>query len=244
VTANTIRLDENGEPKPGLGGLPELISVVVPVDEVTIIDDWHVAGLRGTGSMSFAMDGVIVPGHRTFPFFAPSRVDDPKFRVPALTLVAPAFAGIAVGLAERVLDEVLALLPTRIVPPTFQPASADPVIQHTVGRVLGAIRGARESTRAVFGRQVERLRSADLSELSVFERCEIHHQTVWAANTCRDAVDELFRLAGASSVYESSVIQRIWRDINVLNQHLYLRGTQHENAGKLALGIDVVNPMI
>ncbi|KAA8889079.1 hypothetical protein F3087_08835 [Nocardia colli] len=245
VMANTVLLDADGAPKAGAGGLPELVSVVVSAEEVSIIDDWHVAGLRGTGSMSFALDDVYVPARRTFPFFAPSRLQESKYRLPLFSLLAPGFAGVAVGTAEHALDEVLAVLPTRVGPPKFQPASEDPVIQRTVGRAQAAIRAARESTRAVFDTYVDRrLRGDDLSLLPVAGRCELHQQAVWAANTCRDTVDDLFRIAGASAIYESSPIQRLWRDINVLNQHLYLRDTQHENAGKLALGIDVVNPTI
>ncbi|MFI6169878.1 acyl-CoA dehydrogenase family protein [Nocardia sp. NPDC051052] len=245
VMANTVLLDEDGAPKPGPGGPPELVSVVVPAEQVSIIDDWHVAGLRGTGSMSFALDDVYVPARRTFPFFAPSHLVEPKYRLPLFSLLAPGFAAVAVGAAEHALDEVLAVLPTRVGPPTFQPASEDPVIQRTVGRAQAAIRAARESTRAVFDTYVDRrLRGEDLSRLPVAERCELHQQAVWAADTCRDTVDELFRIAGASAIYESSPIQRIWRDITVLNQHLYLRDVQHEHAGKIALGIEVVSPTI
>lgn len=218
VMANTVLLDADGAPKVGVGGLPELVSVVVPAEEVSIIDDWHVAGLRGTGSMSFALDDVYVPARRTFPFFAPSRLADAKYRLPLFSLLAPGFAGVAVGTAEHALDEVLAVLPARVGPPTFQPASEDPVIQRTVGTAQAAIRAARESTRAVFDTYVDRrLRGEDLSRLAVADRCEPHQQAVWAAGTCRDAVDHLFRIAGASAIYESSPIQRLWRDINVVN---------------------------
>ncbi|MFD6157142.1 acyl-CoA dehydrogenase family protein [Nocardia sp. NPDC060256] len=245
VMANTVLLDEDGAPKPGADGLPELISVVVPTEQVNIIDDWHVAGLRGTGSMSFTLDDVFVPARHSFSFFAPSHLEDAKYRLPLFSLLAPGFAGVAIGMAEHALDEVRAVLPNRVGPPKFQPASEDPVIQRIVGRAQAAIRGARESTRAVFDTYVDRrLRGADMSQLSVADRCELHQQVVWAAETCRDAVDDLFRIAGASAMYETSPIQRIWRDINVLTQHLYLRDTQHEHAGKFALGLDVVNPTI
>ena len=49
VLANVIVLDDAGAPKPGIGGLPDIQMVVVRHDDVTVIDDWHVAGLRGTG---------------------------------------------------------------------------------------------------------------------------------------------------------------------------------------------------
>ncbi len=57
-------------------------------------------------------------------------------------------------------------------------------------------------------------------------------------------VNELFPLGGASSIYEPGLLQRAWRDLNVLMQHLYLRPTNHTIAGKVALGFDVVAPLV
>ena len=245
VMVNALRLDESGAPRPGGNGLPEIVSSAVRCDDVTIVDDWFVAGLRGTGSMSVTMQGMAVPEHRTFGFFSPSVIDEPKYRVSPLMLVGPMFAGMALGLTQRALDEVLGLLPTRIGPPTFEPASMDPVVQSAVGRSVAAVRGALESTRAVLGKVDARIEAGeDLADASIHDRAEVHHHIVWAAAICREAIDQLFRLGGASSIYEPGVLQRTWRDVNVLCQHLYLREANHTIAGKLALGVDVVAPLL
>src|SRR5581483_6714922 len=39
--------------------------LLVPMGEIEIIDDWHVLGLRGTGSRSLLQHDVFVPVHRT-----------------------------------------------------------------------------------------------------------------------------------------------------------------------------------
>ena len=142
VLANVIVLDDAGVPRPGVGGLPDMQTVLVRHDEVTIIDDWHVAGLRGTGSMTFTMDAVTVPESRCFPFLGRPTIDDPTYQLPIISGVGPGFAGIAIGLAQRALDEVVAVLPTRVGPPTFEPASADPLNQHAVGRAHAATRAS------------------------------------------------------------------------------------------------------
>lgn len=246
VLANTVLLDGSGAPRPGDSGFPEIVSVVVRSEEVTIEDDWHVAGLRGTGSMTFTMADVTVPEHRTFSLFGPSQIDEPKYRLPTMTLVGPSFAAIAVGLAQRALDEVLELLPARVgPPPAGEPASADPVNQRIVGQSLAAVRGALESTKSVCARYDGRIAADEnLTELSLAERAELHQHALWVAETCRGAVNELFRLGGGSSIYEPGVLQRVWRDLNVLTQHLYLRQTTHTTAGKIALGLDVAAPFL
>src|SRR5262245_49207154 len=114
VVANVIALDDAGVPRPGIGGLPEIQTVVVRQEDVSLIDDWHVAGLRGTGSMTFTMESVTVPQSRCFPFFGRATIDDPKYQLPIISGVAPGFASLAVGLAQRALDEVTLVLPTRV----------------------------------------------------------------------------------------------------------------------------------
>jgi len=243
--ANVIVTDADGTPRPGIGPLPEIRAVVVPTPDVTVIDDWHVAGLRGTGSMSFTLDGMKVPEHRTFAFLGTGVIDEPKYRLSPFPLIASGFAAIAVGIAERVIDEISALLPTRVGPPTFQPASLDAVSQASLGRAIASVRGARESSRAVYARYDARIADGDdLRDLPMADRVEVRQQTIWAAETCQAAVNDLFRLAGASSIYEPGTIQRSWRDINVLAQHVFLRPLAHEFAGKVALGVDFAFPLI
>ena len=244
VLANVIVLDDAGAPKPGIGGLPDIQSVVVRHDDVTLIDDWHVAGLRGTGSMTFTMEGVTVPESRCFPFFGRASIDEPKYQLPIISAVGPAFGSLAVGLAQRALDEVLAVLPSRVGPPSFEPASADPLNQLAVGRAQAAIRAALASSRAIYAGYDDRAtRGEDLSGISLAERAELHQHTVWVAETCQAVVNDLFRLGGASSIYEPGILQRVWRDINILNQHLYLRGSNHRTAGEVLLGFEVPNPL-
>src|ERR1700761_2625713 len=38
---------------------------LVPMNQIEIMDDWHVLGLRGTGSCSLLLNDVFVPEHRT-----------------------------------------------------------------------------------------------------------------------------------------------------------------------------------
>jgi alkylation response protein AidB-like acyl-CoA dehydrogenase len=55
----------------------------------------------------------------------------------------------------------------------------------------------------------------DVDDLPLADRAEIHQQVAWAAETFVAAVNELFRLAGASGIYDGHVVRRCWRDANV-----------------------------
>src|ERR1700744_6221288 len=43
-------------------GFGRMVVFLTPKAEVEVIDNWHVAGLQGTGSLDFSIDGVFVPG--------------------------------------------------------------------------------------------------------------------------------------------------------------------------------------
>ena len=192
----------------------------------------------------FARESVTVPESRCFPFFGRASIDEPKYQLPIISAVGPAFGSLAVGLAQRALDEVLAVLPSRVGPPSFEPASADPLNQLAVGRAQAAIRAALASSRAIYAGYDDRAaRGEDLSGISLADRAELHQHTVWVAETCQAVVNDLFRLGGASSIYEPGILQRVWRDINILNQHLYVRGSNHRTAGEVLLGFEVPNPL-
>ena len=83
---------------------------VLPVEQATLIDNWDVLGLRGTGSIDYTIDSVFVPGelHATSP--------RPRRRAVAATSTASGIIGFAeichsgwaIGVGRRILDELVA----------------------------------------------------------------------------------------------------------------------------------------
>jgi alkylation response protein AidB-like acyl-CoA dehydrogenase len=52
------------------------------------------------------------------------------------------------------------------------------------------------------------------------------------------AVDLMYHLGGGSSVYQSSALQRCFRDVHVATQHIMVAQPTYEMVGKVMLGID------
>lgn len=72
-----------GDPNPALAGLPPLRQFILPVSDVTILDTWHVGGLRGTGSTEIEAHDVFVPNERAILiFFSPPRNPAPSTACP------------------------------------------------------------------------------------------------------------------------------------------------------------------
>ena len=128
------------------------ISVIVPRDEVRVIDDWYVAGLRGTGSCSFELTDTFVPNSRAYGFYGPFATDDLRHRVPVFTVIAAPFTALAVAFAQRALREVITSLPGRRWPPMFHPMAEEPTVQRIVGSAMAAVRAAEITSRSLLGK--------------------------------------------------------------------------------------------
>jgi alkylation response protein AidB-like acyl-CoA dehydrogenase len=80
---------------------------VLPVERVTLIDNWDVLGLRATGSIDYRIDNVFVPDGYTHP----ALVDVPKrggslYRIGVIGFAIMCHSGWACGIGRRALDEI------------------------------------------------------------------------------------------------------------------------------------------
>ena len=60
-----------------------------------------------------------------------------------------------------------------------------------------------------------------------------------AVATAARAVDIAYRLGGGTSLYETSVLQRCFRDVHATTQHIVLGYANYELAGQVMLGVPV-----
>ena len=60
---------------------------------------------------------------------------------------------------------------------------------------------------------------------------------VHAATSCAQAVDIVYTLGGATSVYTTSRLERCFRDVHVVSQHVAVSPLQWERAGRYFLGL-------
>jgi indole-3-acetate monooxygenase len=103
---------ENGTPRLLAGGRPEARMVVMPADRVELIDSWHAAGLKGTGSGDMAVKNLAVPlDHSVNLAMDPPVETGPLYLFPVFGLLALGIAGVASGNARAALDALQAGFP-------------------------------------------------------------------------------------------------------------------------------------
>jgi len=215
---------------------------VVPVEEVTVHDTWHVAGLRGTGSCDFSVRDHFVPEAFTWDMaHARPRRGGALYRLGMPAFVANEHAAFALGVARRALDAVTTLATTKARGLMPSVLARRPTFQRFVGAAALRLRAAR--ALAVEAHEAAWATVSTGGAPTPRQHAELRAVAVHATEAALEVVSGSFRYAGGSALYESSVLQRCLRDLNAAAQHFMVSDSAYENLGQFALGDPDAEPM-
>lgn len=225
-------------------GAPELFSLLIPRGDYRIVDDWHTVGLSGTGTCSVELTDVFVPAHRILSFAAQQdgttvggvQHGDPMYRTP-LDATWPAYlAAPALGAARGVVAAWIERTRKRNHAYTRVPAAGEFQKQFRLGEAEARIDGADQLLRRALVSVVE----AAATEQDIAEvRSRNRRDFAVSVRMCVEAVESIFLASGASSLAQSSAIQRHWRDVHAVAQHAMFEYERSVSAwGRRRLGVD------
>ena len=233
-------------------GEPYLAGVQVPREELKSLDDWHVAGMCGSGSNSVALvrDELLVPAHRLVPMAeisAGTRANGlagSLWKTPTLAWAFSTMAGMSIGLAEGVLHRFLQRSAGRPIRGTaYKDQLEAPLTHRVLAEVHLKLRAAKLMTRAnaaAADRMGERAMTAtppEPEELQEFN-ARVLLEAAEAARVCADAIELMQRNSGSSAIQLAEPIQRAWRDARVVTLHGALNfEALAENYGRLVAGL-------
>jgi indole-3-acetate monooxygenase len=228
---------ESGTPRLRTDGRPETRALFLPVGDCQILDTWYTAGLRGTGSHDWQIDDVFVPEHRSFQLsFDHAQVEPGALSLRNFKPYADAHvAAVALGIARCAIDSFKRLATTK----TPLLATSTLATQHTVHERFGRAEALLRSARAFLYETMRELPrspnwSAEVSdELSAPVRLASAH----AAQNAAEVVDLMYTSAGTSSIYASSQLERCFRDVHVVTQHIGVAPSNIEMVGQYLLGL-------
>ena len=93
---------------------PDFQVMVFPTSQAQIHDNWHAAGLKGTGSWAFSVTDIFVSEEFMWdPLNQKPKRGGPLYRIPPPGFVTNEHAGFALGTGRRALDEVVELAKTK-----------------------------------------------------------------------------------------------------------------------------------
>lgn len=216
--------------------------ILVPRSDVTLMNDWEVAGLAATGSQDIVLTNVFVPPHRRLS--AASVIngtthgrqlhDDPFYRVPFFVPAAMGIVAAVIGMAEGMVEEFTRQTAQRYTiagrkasEAGFNQAKvAEADVNVAVARLL--LRDAAARVR----RWGEESVPTDPNELLRPRR-----DYAFATRLMAKTAQELYSSAGAGGAFLANPIQRFARDIFVGSSHVGLNWDDAaEAAGRARLG--------
>lgn len=223
---------------------PMPVMALVPINELQIVDDWHTAGLRGTGSITTIAEDLFVPAARVMPLGAvltqqsasKQNAESPIYRPPLLPVAAASSVGTVVGLAKGAQETFFERLPGRKITYTSYESQQEAPVTH-----LRVAEAAMKVDEAEF----HALRLADLVDSkgvsgepwSMPERVRARADMGMACRLAKEAVDIYAMSSGGTSIYSDVPIQRIQRDVQAVNLHALMNpNTNAELYGRVLCG--------
>ncbi len=222
-----------------LGGscaAPEPRMMLFPQSAARFADDWETVGLRGTGSDSYAVEGLFVPEKYCFRFGdAPhAHAPGPLYRMPFDAMWGAGFASVALGVARGMMDALLALAGDKTPRAGRQRLAETAAVQSAVGHAEGALRAARALLREAVG---DAFTEAEKGEVTVEARIGVRLAATHAFRAARTAAETLYHLAGTHAVFASGGFERRMRDMHTISQHVHGREQHAEVVGRWLLGL-------
>lgn len=227
-------------------GEPYPIMALVPLSDLLVVDDWHTAGLKGTGSISTVARDLFIPQERVLPLpvvlqgqsMSKANAESPIYRVPLLPTAAASSAGTILGLARAAKDAFLNRLPNRKITYTAYESQREAPLTH-----LQVAEATQKVDQAEF--HAHRLattvdtKGIEGSEWKLEERARARADLGTVVKLAKEAVDIFATASGGSSIYLDVPIQRISRDINAVHQHALMHpNTNAELYGRVLVGLE------
>lgn len=223
----------------------EMMLAVVPMSEITIVDDWYTMSLKGSASNSLEIKNVFIPEKYvvnqdmkqagSLPVELKGRYKYKPF-VQVITSITTGISAI-LGLARGAVEYFIEKAPHKGITMTVHTSQAAVGhIQYKVG--LAAMKV--ESAHLHISRTIDNLerRVQNTEQFSLKEMAQLQTDMTYAAMLCWEAVDLLMAESGGSVIADSNRLSQIFRDIRGGSNHaLTTASTGLELYGRVLMGM-------
>jgi alkylation response protein AidB-like acyl-CoA dehydrogenase len=214
---------------------PIVMSLLFPATSARILDDWTPIGLRGTGSCSYTVDDIFIPegfsGTRELP--EAHRDEAPLYAFTQQGLYAVGVAGVAHGLADRMLEEFIDLAKSKS-PRGIGRLADKEQVQHEVAVSFAQLKSSRtwllETIRDIYRR------APCVGAIDIDDRARLRLACSHAIQMAVEVGDKVYRAAGVSAIFPGSPFERRFRDLHTLSQQIQSRLAHFQSVGDVLLG--------
>ena len=232
ISGALTEIDGNGNPVEN----STMTRVFFRPDEVDIQDNWHVTGLRGSGSSDFIATDVWVPATRAIRINRSGAfIDEPVLRLPLFGVLSSPMGAIALGMAQACVDEVATVAQTKTPNGSRRTLATRPLVHFQFANSWTELRAAR----ALFYQALDDAwEKALVGETDLEDRVAVRTANYHAIQTAAAVIDRMYAIVGGTSVNDTSVLHRHKRDVHVATQHMMNADSVMELAGRVLLGVD------
>jgi 3-hydroxy-9,10-secoandrosta-1,3,5(10)-triene-9,17-dione monooxygenase len=230
---------------------PEPRMFLVPLPEYKVIDTWHVAGLRATGSKDVEVKDVFVPEHRTLamsdvrggPTPGSTRNPGPLFRLPLMALFQFCITGPVLGMAQGAVRGFINKTRIREGAYTGTKLAELPTMQVRVAEA-GALIDSAELMMKNCCDEAWRI-TASGGVPTIEQKVRYRRDAAFAVRQCVRAADLMMEAYGGGGLYNTQAIQRAWRDAHAGAAHIsFAFDAVGATYGKVMLGLPCDNNLL
>jgi alkylation response protein AidB-like acyl-CoA dehydrogenase len=232
----------DGQPCTTPSGGPEIRFMLLPASRCEIIDTWTVGGLRGTGSNDVAARDVFVPTAFASGFSDPYVLPEPRYRIPAFSRVIAGLGAMALGTARTAIETFKEIAGAKTPIRTTQTLRDTPDAQMRVSEAEALVRAAR----LFLFDSVEQLWTTVLATgaVTMEARAQVRLAVSHAVASSVRAVDLVYVAGGASSLYASCPLERAFRDVHAMTQHVGVHPRVMQSTGRVLFGLESDTPLL
>ena len=225
-----------GDGGPQNAGRRREIVLLIPRDQVEVLDVWQVNGLRGTGSFSFQATDLFVPASRAYGPDDPPRETGALYLVPKVLMFATGFGTVALGVARSALDAAIDIAGKKI------PVKRTTILRDTATtqRQIGEVEAGWGSARAFLQQAVSMLwdSACDKGTVTAEERIRLRLAATHAIRESASVAAVAYDVAGSGGIFVSNPVQRRLQDAQVITQQVQGRMDHYDLAGAFYLGLE------
>ena len=231
---------EDAAPRMAAPGHPDLRVLFVPRGSYTILDTWHVGGLRGSGSHDVVLDDVFVPVEDSIAPAPPTASNSQLGRLPIIPIMIAGIGAQFLGMARTAIAVTIEILRNKV---SVEPGASireRPSVLADIASYSAAVTAARSHLHATMDAIWDKVRR----ELPTAEdRAALYSAALSAATVARATVAAMHAAAGTTALYIDCPLERSMRDLQTMDRHIAAQPLWLEDSGRVLVGHEPVHPL-
>jgi alkylation response protein AidB-like acyl-CoA dehydrogenase len=166
----------------------------------------------------------------------------PLYAFPVFGLLATGIAAVALGLARRAITDLVSMASGKRPTGSRRLLAERGVVQAQVAEAEGLVGAARAFLLDTIGRAWHAAAASGTMPVSM--RAGVRLAATHTTRSAARAVDLMYEAGGGTAIYLTNPLQRQFRDVHVVTQHVMTAPPTYELVGRLLLGLETDTGML